>query len=120
MNVNFTEAKLFVIRYEIDQATKLHDILKIVIIIEAILAMKQIFDTSIHLYQIYSIAISKSFRQFFNRNLILFWNCFDSIKWSPHILVENELKCIKINPILPSRTLWEFSRKEECNSIICR
>ena len=83
MNVNSTEAKLFVIRYGIDQATKLHDILKIVIITEAILAMKQIFDTLIHLYQIHSIAISKSFRQFFNRNphnSILFWNCLDSIK----------------------------------------
>ena len=50
MNINSTEAKLFVIRYEIDQAMKLHDILKIVIITDAILAMKQIFDISIHLY----------------------------------------------------------------------
>jgi len=23
-----------------------------------------------------------------------------------------------MNPILPSKTLWEFSKKEECNSII--
>ena len=62
MNVNSTEAKLFVIIYEINQATKLYDILKIVIITDAILAMKQIFDTSIYLYQIHLIAISKSFR----------------------------------------------------------
>ena len=50
MNVNFTEAKLFAIRYEIDQVIKLHDASKIVIITNTIPAMKQTFDTSIHPY----------------------------------------------------------------------
>jgi len=123
MNINFTEAELFAIGCRIDKATKLHDASKTVIITDAIPAVKQIFDTSIHPYQIHLIAISKSLREFFNRNphnSISFWDCPDSIKWSPHVLVDNELKHIKINHILPSRMLWEFSRKEDCDSIIRR
>jgi len=37
---------------------------------------------------------------------------------TPHLLVNKESKFHKINPILPSKTLWDFNRKEECNSIL--
>jgi len=49
-NVNFTEAELFAIRCGINQAIKIYDTLKIIIITGAIPATKQIFDTSVHLY----------------------------------------------------------------------
>ena len=68
MNVNFTEAKLFAIRYEIDQVIKLHDALKIVIITNTIPAMKQIFNTSIHLYQLY---LKRVLGNFSTKNLII-------------------------------------------------
>jgi len=55
MNINSTEAKLFVIRCRIDQATKIYDASKIIIIIDAISAMKQIFDTLVHPYRLYII-----------------------------------------------------------------
>jgi len=35
-------------------------------------------------------------------------------------MVNNESKHIKIDPILLSRISWEFNKKEECDSIICR
>ena len=54
MNINPTEAELFTIRYRIDQATKIYNASKI-IIIDAILAMKQIFDTSVHSHQLHLI-----------------------------------------------------------------
>ena len=121
INVNSTEAELFAIKYRIDQATKIHNASKIFIITDTIPAAKWIFDTLIHPYQLHLIALLKSLREFFNKNsdnLISFWDCPSSIKWSLHTLVDKESKHILINPILPSRMSWEFSRKEECDSII--
>jgi len=40
ININFTKAELFAIRCGIDQATKLYDALKIVVIIDTIPAVK--------------------------------------------------------------------------------
>jgi len=36
----------------------------------------------------------------------------------PHQLVDKESKTHKINPILPSKTSWDYSRKDKCNSIL--
>ena len=46
----FFEAKLFVMQCSINYTTQLCDIAYIIIIMDAIPATKQIFDTSIHLY----------------------------------------------------------------------
>ena len=65
--------------------------------------------------------ISKDLKKFFNKdpnNIIEFWDYLDSVKWFSHILVDKETKCFKINTIFPSKLSWEFSRKEECDSII--
>ena len=35
-------------------------------------------------------------------------------------MVDKESKCYKNDLILSSKISWEFSRKEEYNSIICR
>jgi len=50
MNVTSTEAKLFAIRCGISQVTYIQDILQIVIVTNAILATKRIFNTSCHPY----------------------------------------------------------------------
>ena len=115
MNVNSTEAELF--------AMKLQDVSKVVVITDAIPAAKWIFNTSIYPYQLHFITILENLREFFNKNpnnSISFWDYPNNIKWSPHVIVNKELKYIKTNSILPSRTFWEFSRKEEYNSIIHR
>ena len=62
MNVTSTEAELFAIRYSINCTIYLQNVKYIVVITDAILAAKQIFNTSIHLYQLYSITISKNLR----------------------------------------------------------
>jgi len=93
----------------------------IIIVINAILAAKRIFDMSLHPYQLYSIIISSDLKKFFNKNLsntISFWDCPSNNKWSLHLLVDKELKFHKISPIFPSKTLWDFSRKEEYDSIV--
>jgi len=58
LNIMSTKAKLFVIRCGINQATHLLNIKRIVIISDSIHVAKRIFDSSVHLYQIYSAAIS--------------------------------------------------------------
>ena len=68
MNANSTEVEMFAIRYRIDQAMKLQDISKIVIIIDAIPAAKWIFNMSVHPYQLYSIKISRNLRESFKKN----------------------------------------------------
>ena len=68
MNITSTEAKLFTIKCGINHTTQMQDIIHIIVIIDAILATKQIFDISIHLYQLYSITVSNNLRGFFNKN----------------------------------------------------
>ena len=50
INVMFTEAKLFTIRYSINYATQMQDLTHIIIITDAISVAKQIFDMSIYPY----------------------------------------------------------------------
>ena len=57
VNINNTEAKLFVIRYDINQATNSIGISKIVIITDSIHAAKKIFDPSLHLFQTHLVSI---------------------------------------------------------------
>lgn len=63
-----TETELFTIRCNINHATQKQDITHIIVITGAIPVTKHIFDTSIHLYQLHSIAISNNLRGFLNKN----------------------------------------------------
>ena len=69
MNVTSMEAELFSIRYRINHAVQLQDIICIIVITNAITAAKWIFDLSVHPYQLHSIVISKNLRYFFKKNL---------------------------------------------------
>jgi len=89
-NVNSTEAKLFAIRYKINHTTYLQNINYIIVITDAILAVKWIFNISIHPYQFHSIIILKDLKKFFNKcpnNFINFWDCLNSVKWSSHSFI---------------------------------
>ena len=59
INITTTEAELFIIRYSISQAVQIPGILCIIIITDALHVVQKIFDLSLHLYQVQSIAISK-------------------------------------------------------------
>jgi len=69
MNITFIETELFAIRYSISLATQLQNIRKIIVITNAILVAKQIFDLSVYPYQLHSITISSNLRGFFNEDL---------------------------------------------------
>ena len=121
MNISPTEAEFFAIRCGISQAVCINNITNIVVVTDAISAAQKIFNTSCHLFQLYSIAISQDLRVFFSknpRNSITFWDCPSNDKWPSHQLVDKESKTSKFHPILPSKTSWDYSRKEECDSIL--
>jgi len=121
MNILPTEVKLLTIKYGISQAVHINDIINIVVVTDAILAAQKIFDTSYHPFQLHSITISQDLRAFFSknpRNSITFWDCPSNDKWSSYQLVDKESKTSKFHPILPSKTSWDYSRKEKCDSIL--
>jgi len=82
-NVTSTEAELFLIRCSINQAVQVINAKKIIVVIDGIHAARHIFDSSVHPYQLHSIAISQDLRAFFNKdsnNSIAFWDCPSSAK----------------------------------------
>jgi len=77
---------------------------------------QQIFDSSTHLYQVQSIVIAKDLRTFFNKNplnTIEFWECPSNAKSSYHMEVDKETKQFNLIPCFPSKTSWDFSKKEK-------
>jgi len=68
VNVTSTKAELFAVRCGINQATHLPNINQIVVITDFIHVAKRIFDSSLHPYQIHSLAISCELREFFERD----------------------------------------------------
>ena len=68
VNITTTEAKLFAIRCSINQATCHPNIKRIIVITDSIHAARRIFDSSMYLYQIYSVAIFHKLRDFFEQS----------------------------------------------------
>jgi len=67
------------------------------------------------------VAISCKLREFFqknNNNSIKFWDCPSKYKWSLHDTVDKETKKFDLISILPYRSSWDFSKKQECNNIL--
>ena len=65
VNIISTEAKLFVIKYGINQATTHNNISKIIIITDSIHVARKIFDPLLHLYQIHTATIINELCIFF-------------------------------------------------------
>ena len=60
--VTSTKAELFTIRCGINQACTKEDVSKIVVVTDSIHAVKKIFDSKLHPYQIYTTAILSELR----------------------------------------------------------
>ena len=78
MNVTFTETELFSIRCEINQAVQALNAEHIIVITDAILAIRHILNSSAHLFQLHFITMSQDLRAFFNKssnNFIISWDC---------------------------------------------
>jgi len=53
-----------------------------------------------------------------NSNSIEFWDCPSDKKWHIHASVDKETKKFDLIPLYPSKTSWDFNKKEECDNII--
>ena len=61
VNVLSTEAELFAIKCGINQATNISGISKVVVITDLLHTTRRIFNSSLHSYQIYGVAISNKY-----------------------------------------------------------
>jgi len=95
-----TEAKLFTIRYSVNQATNSSGIFKVIVVMDLIHAARKIFNMSLHPFQIHIAAILRELYLFFSYsqdNSIKFWKCPSRYNWSLHKVVNKETKLF--NPI---------------------
>ena len=121
VNVTTTKAKLFAIRYGINQATALPGISNIAVLMDFIHAARRIFDYSLYPFQIHVVAISAELRIFFSKNhdnSIEFWECPSHCKWSLHKVVNEETKQFHLCPQYPCKLSWDFSKKNKYNNIL--
>lgn len=121
VNITFTEAELFFIKCSINQAVNIPGISKITITTDSIHAMKRIFDSSLHLFQIHVVSISNELREFFllsTNNSIKFWECLSHCNWSLYKTVDRETKQSHQIPLFPCKLSWDFRKKSEYNNII--
>ena len=108
INVTSTEAKLFAIKYGINQVIQIPETTHIVIITDAIHPAECIFDFSIHPYQFQSIAIVKNLRLFFLKHLINaieFWYCPSNDRWLHYHAVDKDMKKFNLSLLLPYKEL---------------
>ena len=119
--VTSLEAELFAIRCGINQACNKEGVSKIFVITDSTHATKNIFNSSLHLYQSHSMVILSELRHFFNKsqdNSIEFWEYPSRLKWRLHKDVDKDSKSFNLFPFFPCKTSWDYCRKVDCNDII--
>ena len=95
INITTAKAELFTIQYGINQAIANHNIKNIIVITNSLHIARRIFDSSTHLYQTHSVAISTELRKCFfkdSQNCIKFWDCPSKQHWALHQLVDKGTK----------------------------
>ena len=94
VNITLIEAKLFSIRYGINQATNISGLSKIIVITNSIHTAKRIFDSSSHPFQ---INLEKIFLLSTN-NSTEFWECLSCCNWPLYKMVDRETKQFHLIP----------------------
>ena len=116
-----TEVELFAIRCGINQAYSYNFVSKIIVITNSIHAVRKIFDSSSHPFQLHSVAILCELQRFFNsnhNNSIEFWECPSRLKWKFHHDTDKDSKSFFPIPLYPCKTSWDFCKKTDSDDII--
>jgi len=61
----------------------------------------------------------KTFLSKDGRNKIRFWYCPSRAEWPRHKLVDDQVKASSCAPTFPSKESHLFSKKKECDNILC-
>ena len=120
VNITSMEAKLFVMKYGINQAINSQGTLKIIVVTDSIHSAKRIFNFLSHPFQVHIASILSKLRKFFTFNLnnkIEFWKCPSWYIWSLHKVVDKKTKLFNPIPHYLCKISWDFSKKRECDNI---
>jgi len=120
-NVITMKVELFAIRCRINQAIQILGTSHIIIITDALYVVQRIFNSTIHLYQIQLITISKNLQNFFNKHLnnsVKFWTCSSDKNWHLYTQVDKDTKKLNLILLYSSKMSWNFSKKKKYNDII--
>lgn len=99
ISIMSTEAELFALRCEINQVVQIPSSSYIIVITVALHMVQNFFDSSIHLYQLQTIVISKDLQNFFNvklENFIEFWDYPSNKNWYLHAQVDKKTKIFNL------------------------
>jgi len=108
LNITSTEAELFSIRCGINQVTNNCTISKIIVVMDSIHVVQEIFDLSSHPFQKHLLSILKDLQTFFSchsENHIKFWECPSHCNWYLHKVINTETKSFRPIPMFPSKLL---------------
>ena len=108
LNITSTEAELFSIRCGINQVTNNCTISKIIVVMDSIYMVQEIFDLSSHPFQKHLLSILKDLQTFFSchsENHIKFWECPSHCNWYLYKVINTETKSFRPIPMFPSKLL---------------
>ena len=93
----------------------------IIVITDSVHAAERIFDSSSHLYQTHSIAISKELQKLFKvsvNNHIDFWDCHSKVNWPLHTAVDCNTKKFVTSLSFSCKSSWDFCKNHGDKSIL--
>jgi len=121
INVTSIEAELMAIHLGLIPAMEEENIHNIIVITDSIAAAKKVFESKTDPLQNIFIPVTLAIDFFFRkdgRNKIEFWFCPSKAKWPKHKLIDDQIKASNCAPIFPSKELYLFSKKKECDNIL--
>jgi len=103
-------------------AIEIDNIHNITVITDSIAAARKILESKVDPLQNMIIPLTSAIKSFFSkdsRNKIHFWYCPSKAKWPRHKLIDKQVKANTCIPTFPSKNSHLFSKKKECNNILC-
>jgi len=97
----------------------IHDI---IVITDSITVAKKILESKVNPLQDMFIPLASAIKAHLSkdsRNKIHFWYCPSKAKWPRHQVVDDQVKANSCIPTFPSKVSHLFSKKKECNDILC-
>ena len=102
---------------------EIDNIHNITVITDSIAVVRKILKSKVNPLQnifILLASIAKTFLSKDGRNKIHFQYCFSKAEWPRHKLVDDQVKVSICNPTFPSKESHLFSKKKECDNILCK
>jgi len=110
------------IRADLIPAMEIDSVHNITVITDSIAAAKKILESKVDPLQNIFIPLASAIKTFLSkdsRNKIRFWYCPSKAEWPKHKLVDDQVKASSCAPTFPSKESHLFSRKKECDNILC-